>query len=277
MQPAGDFYFDGTGFRASGLLDAGIFQEGDFYEVLRITDGVCLFLKDHLTRLNESILLSGITRLPDAAWIQDIIAGLISKNHLVSGNIKVLLKVKSDGQQVLYVFCIPFSYPGPVHYKHGVPTAVYSAMRQNPNVKRLVPALQEPLQKFIAVKKVYEALLVDSEDRILEGSRSNVFFIRGGEVLTAPGDTVLKGITRMKAIHLCNKLNIKLIEEAISINNLNETAGVFITGTSPKILPVCRIDDRIYPTDHPLLRRLMVAYDLLIREEIKKMKRNPCE
>jgi len=275
MEPAGGFYFDGTGFCASGSPDAGIFEEGDFYEVLRVMDGVCLFVKDHLNRLNDSILLSGITRLPDTRWIQDIIAELIFKNHLVSGNIKLVLKAMTNGRQVLYAFCIPFSYPEPVHYLNGVTTAVYNAMRLNPNVKRLVPVLQEPLQKFIADKKVYEALLTDNHDRILEGSRSNVFFIRGAEVLTAPGDRVLKGITRMKVIYLCNKLNISLIEKAISINDLNKTEGVFITGTSPKILPVRRIDECIYPTDHLVLRKLMVAYDLLVREEIEKLKGNP--
>jgi branched-chain amino acid aminotransferase len=273
MKTADDFYFDGTGFRTSGLLDAGTFQEGDFYEVLRVMDGICLFVTDHLNRLRESVTLSGLTQLPDTARIRDIIVQLISLNKLEAGNIKLVWKAQPGGEQALYAFCIPFSYPGRELYVTGVPTALYKARRLNPNVKRLVPSFQDSLQRFIAEKNVYEALLADEQDRILEGSRSNVFFIRDAAVFTAPGDRVLKGITRMKVIDLCNNLNICLIENAVSINHLIGMEGVFITGTSPKILPVCRIDDREYRTGHPLLNKLITGYDSLIREEIERQGR----
>ena len=105
---------------------------------------------------------------------------------------------------------------------------------------------------------------------ITEGSKSNVFFIRKECVMTAPGDKVLKGITREKVISFCNKLNYKLIECPISIDTLPSMEAVFLTGTSPKILPVNRIDQITYSTGHPMMKNLMAAYDDLIQEDISR-------
>jgi len=105
---------------------------------------------------------------------------------------------------------------------------------------------------------------------VSEGSRSNVFFIRHDLIRTPPGDQVLKGITRNKVIQLCRKLNIKLIEDPISIDELNKFEAVFLTGTSPKVLPVRRIGSMIYNPDHQLTRLLAVAYDELAADYIRQ-------
>ncbi len=107
-------------------------------------------------------------------------------------------------------------------------------------------------------------MLRDEKNCITEGSKSNVFFIANERVMTAPGDQVLKGITREKVFLLCNKLNYKIIECPISIDTLYSMEAVFLTGTSPRILPVNRIDEISYSTGHPMMRNLMKAYDDLI-------------
>jgi branched-chain amino acid aminotransferase len=267
----GKYYYEGASFRKIPFPSAPEFFSGTcFYEVLRVTEGCCIFLDDHLVRLNESLRLSGISFRLARDQVSAVIQVLIRRNGLVSGNIRLMVHVKTPEPPELYSCCIPFYYPLAEQYKQGVSTAVYHTLRSNPNVKQLNPMYQKEMLSFMAERNIYESLLADEHDRITEGSRSNVFFIRHNTLFTAPDNAVLKGITRNKVILLCKVLNYKLIKNAISIEDLNSTEALFLTGTSPKILPVCRIDNRVFMVDHPLVKSLMESYDQLIRTEIAR-------
>ena len=267
----GKYYYEGASFRKIPFPSSQEFNSGTcFYEVLRVIEGCCIFLDDHLVRLNESLRLSGISFRLSPDQVFALLQGLIRRNKLVSGNIRLIVHVKTPEPPILYSCCIPFSYPLEEQYKQGVSTAIYHTSRANPNVKQLNPLYQKEMLSFMAERNIYEALLADEHDRITEGSRSNVFFIRHNTLFTAPGNTVLKGITRDKVFLLCKELNYKLIENTISIEDLNSIDALFLTGTSPKILPVCRIDNRVFRVDHPMLRSLREGYDQLIRTEIDR-------
>jgi len=83
----------------------------------------------------------------------------------------------------------------------------------------------------------------------------------------------LKGITREKIIQICNELNYKLIEDFISINNLSSYESAFITGTSPKVLPVASTDEIYFNVNHLLLRNIMSRYDSMIEEYIRNIRK----
>lgn len=238
----------------------------NFYEVLRVMNGNCLFLNDHIQRLKNSIILAGYKYTWESREISAVIKDVIRKNELVNGNIRLVLLPKKEGLPVLYTYCVPFSYPSAGMYLLGVPTATFKIVRSNPNVKQYNHRYQEQVREFILNNSIYEALLLDNADCITEGSKSNVFFVGNDCIYTAPGESVLKGITREKVIVLCNNLNYRIIEKPISIDTLPEMEAVFLTGTSPKILPVNRINQVSFPAYHEVMQTLMQAYDRLILE-----------
>ena len=80
-------------------------------------------------------------------------------------------------------------------YKKGVPVKTKSFERENPEIKQLTNAMQT-IRKQLQLDSVYEYLLVDREGLILEGTKTNVFFVQGSEVITADTHKVLGGITR---------------------------------------------------------------------------------
>ncbi len=264
----GSYYSEGSTFREIASLPVTAFNAGkNYYEVLRVINGHCLFLKDHLLRLQKSVSLA---ELDYEFIIQDVAAvirGLIRKNGIINGNIRLVLQVKEGGSPVLYTYCIPHAYPSPDDYDKGVPTAVFNFVRSNPNIKQYNHAYKQQVAEFIANNNIYEALLRDDRDCITEGSKSNVFFVARECIMTAPGDQVLKGITREKVFLLCKNLNYKIIESPISINTLSRMEAVFLTGTSPKILPVNRVDEIPFSTANERMRNLMAAYDDLIVNE----------
>jgi branched-chain amino acid aminotransferase len=261
----GRFYYDGQSFRSAVLFGEEVFDSGiSIYEVMRVMGGVCVFMEDHVLRLKQSAGLSRLTIPFDIQWIYNIVRTLITRNRLLNGNIKLVLNF-SNNQAVLYAYLVPYSYPGPSLYRKGIDTALYSVVRSDPNVKRIVPAIQQTLREFISAKKIYEALLVDANGKITEGSRSNVFFIRGETLYTAPGNMVLKGITREKILALCKELNYKIIETPVSTDSLDKMDSAFLTGTSPRILPIRTVGTRTFMPDNRVMQHLRNAYDKLVK------------
>jgi branched-chain amino acid aminotransferase len=267
----GSYYSEDSLIKKISFLSAAAFETGAcYYEVMRVLNGNCLFIEDHLNRLQTSVSLSGLKYTFKIQDVSAIISELIRKNELINGNIRLVLQAKEGRSPVLYTYCVPFSYPARELYEQGVPTAIFKIVRNNPNIKQYNHIYQQQMHDFILKTDIYEALLQDDINCITEGSKSNVFFIRKECVMTAPGEKVLKGITREKVISLCSKLNYKLIECPISIDTLPSMEAVFLSGTSPKILPVNRIDQITYSTGHAIMKSLMAAYDELILEDIAR-------
>jgi branched-chain amino acid aminotransferase len=267
----GSYYSENFSFKDISSFSSESVESGTcYYEVMRVMNGICLFIEDHLNRLRNSVTLAGLDFTFTSGKILSIVKELIRRNGLANGNIRLVLRTAENQPSILYSYLVPFSYPDLESYEQGVPAAVFKFVRTHPNIKQYKPDYQKQLQAFIRKSGVYEALLLDDSDCITEGSKSNVFFIRNECVFTAPGIDVLKGITREKVISLCNKLNYKIIECPVSIDTLTSMEAAFITGTSPKLLPLNRIDQVSYSTGNVMMRNLMAAYDQLILEDIER-------
>ena len=121
-------------------------------------------------------------------------------------------------------------------------------------------ALREATNTAIRENDLYEVLLVDRNGSITEGSRSNVFFIKNGEVYTAPSDKVLLGVTRSKVVEIIRDMGVTLHEEAPAAADIAEYQAAFISGTSPKVLPIASIGDVGFNVNDPVLRSIMEKY-----------------
>jgi len=123
-------------------------------------------------------------------------------------------------------------------------------------------------------ENVFEVLLVDHEGNITEGSRSNVFFITKNNLITSPDEKVLQGITRKKIIQLCGNNNIPVIKKDIPLGEIVKLEGAFLTGSSPKVLPICAIDKIRFDPCNTLIKNIIGYYDKAIAEylELKKLR-----
>ncbi len=122
---------------------------------------------------------------------------------------------------------------------------------------------------------MFEVLLVDRGGRITEGSRSNVFFVKNDRLFTPKGGDVLSGITRRKIISLAQEMNIELVEADIFLSEISGFQALFLSGTSPKILPVSQLAEMNFNPRNALLRLLQEKYDALIAGYIHARKENP--
>ena len=253
----------------AGTLSAG--SSRTIYEVIRVISGVPLFLERHLARMEASAKLIGYTGKLISDKVQNSIFELIKANNNPDKNVKIIAYNLENSTPDYMAYFIQSSYPAPEEYRKGVNGILLNEERTNPNAKIVNSSFKERVAAALTHAKAYEALLVNSENEITEGSRSNVFFVKNGTVLTAPGGNVLIGITRLCVFELCEKLNIKVLEKPINTAMLGEIDGVFMTGTSPKILPISKIDDMHFSSSaNPVIKALMKGYDNMVVEYIKK-------
>lgn len=241
------------------------------YEVIRLIDGVALFLEDHFERLKRSMQIQGLMFQMDFQDFKQNIAELARQNKQMEGNVKFVYSVVERNVRWAFTF-IPHSYPTPDDYHSGVTTDLLFAERQNPNAKVIQSAIRDEANQMIATLKLYEVLLVDGNGMITEGSRSNVFFVKSGVFYTAPASMILEGITRKKVIDCLKNLNFQIVEQAVSKAEIGDFDSVFLTGTSPKVLPVRAIGEQEFNTQALVLQKLMKSYDEMIATYIEKAK-----
>jgi branched-chain amino acid aminotransferase len=239
------------------------------YEVIRIIDSKCLFLEDHLFRLFSSIAFAKRKHFINQNDVKKNIYRLVTSNKLVNGNIRVEIWF-NQSEVYLFSHIIPHHYPASTDYQRGVRAITYKTERDNPNAKILNTILREKVNNLLERSKAWEVLLINQQNQITEGSRSNVFAIEQNTIYTPPATDVLPGITRKHVINLCRKVGAKLIERDINYNEINQFEVFFITGTSPKVLPLRMIDDIYFKSSNKILEDLRAAYDKMIMQYIDK-------
>ena len=241
------------------------------YEVLRVEQSVPLFIEDHIDRLFHSLTLEQLEINESKADINNFVNRLIQKSQFIRGRIKLVYHFPDYPETIPYHFLIyftPASFPAEELYSKGVHVSLCHAVRNDPNAKVLHTKAREQANEKIHKQHLFEVLLVNQENYITEGSRSNVFFISENKLVTPPDDSVLQGIARKNVIRLCRAHNLALEIRNVAVSELNSFSSVFLTGTSLKVLPVHRIDDIEYQVRGDFYRFIFSEFDGLIKAYI---------
>lgn len=215
------------------------------YEVIRVINRKPIFLKEHLERLNNSISLSGYNETIKLSKFKASVELLIAENEFTNCNIRVSFFIK-DGEPIVLIYYVKSSYPTAEMFKNGIYVITLKKHRKNPNVKFFETELRDSIDIALAEKGAFEAILVNDDDTISEGSKSNVFFVSGGKLVTSMDSEVLLGVTRGKVVEVCERNGIIVDKRKINISELKNFDGAFITGTSNDVLPIRAIDDIVY-------------------------------
>lgn len=237
----------------------------EVYEVIRIIKGVPLFYEDHFARMTRSLKLLTNHFNINISEFEVQLKLLAEKNNILNGNVKISI---GERTQNIVLHFIPHHYPTEDEYLHGIKTGLYNAERINPNVKAHLVELRKNVNKYLNDTGLFEVFYVNRNNEITEGSRSNVFFIRDGKVYTCVPDKVLLGITRQKVIDCIKKTGIPIIETNILKDEISSFDSVFLTGTSPKILPVASIDNLVFSCKNETMTKLRFEYDKMIEQYI---------
>ncbi|MCX2480888.1 branched-chain amino acid transaminase [Pedobacter sp. MC2016-15] len=114
-----------------------------------------------------------------------------------------------------------------------------------------------------------EALLLDMDNFIAEGSGANIFIEKNGKVYTPALGSILAGITRATVIKLCRTLDIECIEKQLTVEELKNADSAFFCGTAAEIIGIASVDDTTFPSvwTETLGATLQRTYKALVLEK----------
>lgn len=257
------------------IFDNSLVYEGDsVYEVIRMVKCSPVFFYDHMDRLASSVRQQRKKMLADAAVLKKDIINLTKSERKKEINLKIVFNYNRDSSNYLVYFIEPI-YPSEIQYKRGVKGILFYAERKDPGSKIINHKLRSSIFYKLILDGGYEALLVNEKGQITEGSRSNIFFLRNNTLVTAPDTMILSGITRKYVLDICSENNIKVRFACVRADRISDYEAVFMTGTSPQVLPFSCIDDKNFNVRVPLIEKLRSLYLRKAEESIAQFRSGP--
>jgi len=246
--------------QSSEMFDNSLVYEGDsVYEVLRMIKGAPIFFSDHMERLTTSVKLQRKELLADIPAIRKAIIQLTRSDKMRESNLKIVFNYNNGTTNFLIYFIEPI-YPTDLQYRRGVKGILFFAERKDPESKVINHKLRSSIFHKLILEGGYEAILVNENNFITEGSRSNIFFLKGETLITAPDNLILNGITRKHLLQICRERMISVEFACVKADDIKNYDAVFMTGTSPMVLPFYCIDDKSFNVAIPLIERLRKLY-----------------
>jgi len=253
-------------------FDNTLVYEGDsIYEVIRMTRNSPVFFYDHMERLATSVRLQKRQMIADASMLKKDIINLVRYEKKKNTNLKIVFNYNKDSFNYLVYFIEPI-YPTEKQYRNGVKGILFYAERKDPGSKVINHKLRSSIFHKLILDGGYEALLVNEKGLITEGSRTNIFFLKNDTLVTAPDGMILCGITRKYILDICKENDIKVRLECVGADQISDYESVFMTGTSPMVLPFSSIDDKVFKVSAPLIEKLRNLYLLKAEESIIKFR-----
>jgi branched-chain amino acid aminotransferase len=146
-------------------------------------------------------------------------------------------------------------------YKEGAKCISLNYERAYPQAKTL-----NMLGSFLAYKKAkakgaYDALLIDKDGFIREGTRTNFFGMVADTIYSPPKENILEGVMRHNVVSFAENNGYKYTEKQISLLDIADLDCCFLTSSSSKILPIKSIDKKSLEVSSTYLRKLMKDFD----------------
>lgn len=280
-------YIDGEFVPATqakiSVFDHGFLYGDGVFEGIRAYNGKVFKLKEHIDRLYDSAKAIDLQIPISKEEFMEIILETLRRNKLRDAYIRPIvtrgigdlgLDPRKCGKPSIIVIAQPWGRLYGDLYERGL-KAVTVAIRRNaidslpPNIKSL-NYLNNILAKIEAnAKGGDEAIFLDHNGYVSEGSGDNIFIVKNGGVITPPTINNLKGITREVVIELIKKLGIPFKEANISLYDLYTADEIFVTGTAAEICPITWIDGRKVGDGKPgkITKMLMEEFRKLTEQE----------
>jgi branched-chain amino acid aminotransferase len=239
-------------------------------------------LREHTRRLFASAHILGLT-IPFAAdAIDTACLETVRRNALRECYIRPLVFL-GEGEMGLHATTNPVrvavvawpwgSYLGDEGVRHGIRVKTSSFARFHVNTMMTkAKAVGHYVNSILANQEVRragydEALMLDTDGFVSEGSGENIFIVRDGVVKTPPLTSVLPGITRATIMTLLRERGLALVEERFTRDEVYIADEAFFTGTAAEVTPVRELDERAIGTGKPgpVTQAMQQAYVAVIR------------
>lgn len=257
------------------VYDRGFLYGDSVFETIRTYGGVPFALDEHMARLARSAERVAIPLpIPLDAFADEIRRAVAAAGNaesyaramLTRGVGPLGLDPTLATAPLRVVIVEPLASLPAAVYRDGV--AVVTVQTERAGDAAPGAKVSNYLASLLALRKAreagaHEAVVLDAQGRVIEGTTSNVFAVRGGALVTPPEEAgILPGITRARLLGIAAEQGIAVRLERLDAGELAAADEVFLSSTLREIVPVVAIDGRPVGSGRPgeLTRRLHAAF-----------------
>ncbi len=222
--------------------------------------GAAIFrLSEHVQRLFNSAHIMRMEMPYDKATITEACRAAVRENKLESAYIRPMCFLGSEGMglradnlktHVMVAAWSWGSYLGEDGMQKGIRIRTSSYTRHHANITMCkAKANGNYMNSMLALREAIEcgydeALLLDAEGYVAEGSGENIFIVRNGELRTPDVTSALEGITRETIMALAGEIGVPVRERRITRDEVYIADEAFFTGTAAEVTPIRELDGR---------------------------------
>jgi branched-chain amino acid aminotransferase len=253
----------------------GVFEGVRAYQTPK---GTAIFrLQDHTDRLFRSAHILGMKMPYSKDEINEAQRAAVRENKLESAYIRPMafygaeamgISAKTLSTHIIVAAWKWGAYLGQEALDNGIRVKTSSFSRHHVNITMCkAKANGNYMNSILAHREAEqdgydEALLLDVDGFVSEGSGENVFIIRKGKIYTPDLTSALEGITRDTIVQLANELGYQVIEKRITRDEVYSADEAFFTGTAAEVTPIRELDNRAIGNGSrgPVTQKLQALY-----------------
>ncbi|MBM7587835.1 branched-chain amino acid aminotransferase [Bacillus pakistanensis] len=270
------------------VYDHGFLYGDGVFEGIRMYDGNVFRLKEHVDRLYDSAKSIMLNIPQSKEELSDVIVETLRRNELRDAYIRVVVSrgvgnlgldpFTCSKPQIIVIAEQLALFPKSL-YDTGIEIVTVASRRNradvlSPKVKSL-NYLNNILVKIEAnLAGVSEALMLNDQGYVAEGSADNIFIVKGNVIKTPPGYVgALEGITRNAIIDMAQLLGFEMREEVFTRHDVYTADEVFLTGTAAEVIAVVKVDGREIGDGKPgsYTKQLLESFRKTVTEEGRKV------
>lgn len=242
------------------VYDHGFLYGDGVFEGIRVYSGNIFRMEDHMDRLYRSAKSIMLNMPHSKDEFTDLVVETVERNQLRDAYIRIVVS-RGVGDLGLDPYKCPHAnvviiveplaiFPKEL-YERGLDIVTVATRRNRPDVLspkvKSLNYLNNVLVRIEAhLANVSEALMLNDQGYVAEGSADNVFIVRGNTFLTPPGYVgALEGITRNAVMEIASNLGYEMKEEPFTRHDVYTADEVFLTGTAAEVIAVVKVDGRV--------------------------------
>ncbi|MEZ5570678.1 MAG: branched-chain amino acid transaminase [Halioglobus sp.] len=240
--------------------------------------GTCIFrLHEHTDRLFRSAHILGMSMPFDKDTLNQAQRDVVRLNELEEGYLRPMCFLGSEGMGLradnlrTHVMVAAWEWPSymdPEARDRGIKVRTSSYTRHHVNISMCkAKANGNYINSMLALREAIdsgaeEALMLDNEGYVAEGSGENVFIVRNGKLYTPELTSCLEGITRDSIFTLAAELGYEIREKRITRDEVYVADEAFFTGTAAEVVPIRMLDGRTIGSGRrgPVTEKLQSMY-----------------
>lgn len=239
------------------IEDRGYQFSDGVYEVVSIRRGKCIDMEPHLDRLWRSMDELQMTAPMGRAAMKVVFAEVIRRNRVSDATLYIQVSrgvakrdhaFPADTPSSLVVTCRRFNFDAvKARAQAGVKVLSQPDVRWGRCDIKSISLLPNVLAKQAARKDgAFEAIMVDPEGFVTEGSSTNVWMVtKDGKLVTrSTADNILPGITRSAILTIAEELQMSVEERAFTLAETEDAAEMFLTSSTSCAMPITHVDNR---------------------------------